>query len=138
MFGRDAPRRGLPGWRVALERDGRSLVRVFSDAKYGGSAGALHVARACRAAVEAVLPDLPDPGASGVRRRRRGAAAIQGAHRFEADARRAARWVAFATGPGGRRGTRSFSVGRPGEDEARRLAQAARLADLAAARAGGN
>lgn len=122
------PRAAREGYRATARLPHAVLRRVFFDNDYGGAEASRTAARAWRAQqlADAAVPDPPtrrlvlkpksESGIVGVYRRPPG-------HRPGTTA-----WVATYETSAGVRRSRSFSVGRHGETEARALAVAQRRA----------
>ena len=139
------------GWSVNLSRGGRPIQTSFHDATYGSKEAALHVARAYRDAVLEVVPPLTTVDMRTLRRRNREPGTMPGVHYQAAIGNRPDYWIArievptdmrvpgYVENPGPSRAkrprrciTRSFSIKRYGNDEARRMAEAERMRMLAA------
>ena len=115
-------RNGQDLWRVHLSRAGRKLQASFPDLTYGGEAPALHVARAWRDAVLAIVPPLTNIALRQIVRRNR----TEGMPGVYYNAQRRA-WSAVITLADRRTVKHSFKVSAHGEDGARALAEAERL-----------
>lgn len=117
------------GWVVAATRRGRKWIRYFSD-NPGGAAVALRRARRWRARLLATLPAVTKVKRTYVLNR----TGVIGVARVKGTTRAGStlwRYVASWPKRDGRRGKATFSVGRYGEAEARRLAVQARRKGLA-------
>lgn len=127
---------GGNGWRVAISRQSPQRVysRTFADAQHGGVAGALTVAQGWRDAIEKRYPGQPRrqrnpspeandaPGVTGVYR------IVVWRQRPDGGRLPEYLWRAVTPSMIAPRRCRVFSVTRYGEEEARRLAVAARRA----------
>lgn len=126
------------GWEVRIQRQRIKRSRYFADAIYGGKLAALREAKKHRDQLEvelgkmnvaqrATTPSIRNhSGVVGVRRHQQ--KDRRGDFVYLSDC-----WIAQWTDGHGRRKTRSFSVGKFGEDEAFRLACEARDAGVATA-----
>ena len=123
-------RDGQPSWHVDLHRGGRRLHMHFADHTYGGQAPALRVARAWRDAVLAAVPPLREQG-KPVWRSRVQRPGMPGVYWSKPQRYGTASWQGRIVAPDGRLRSRKFSTGRYGEDEARALAEAWVLNELA-------
>ena len=118
---RTSRRNGTPVWRATVHRSGRHLHLIAADDMFGGEAAALAVAQAWRDAVLAHVPSLTRHGAVP------GGPAgpnLPGLYLLPARGTRQAAWMGRVVPPGGRPMTRSFSIARHGDAEARALAEA--------------
>lgn len=120
------------GWQVRVVRRGIAINRFFPDAKFGGNAGALSHAKLFR---DETVKDLQPLSRSEIARRLipRNTSGIPGVRRavkhttlngrtFAQDV-----WAASGTPQPGKRKTKSFSIKKLGDDEARERAIAQRL-----------
>lgn len=123
---------GTHGWEVRIHRRGEKISKFFSDSGYNGKRAAMYVARKYRDEIEEKVPQLTraevlkntsprtDSGVAGVRRRTN--SVIRNGWEYSYDT-----WEASWTPKkGGRRFRRQFSVLKHGEDEAYKMAVAAR------------
>lgn len=120
------------GWNVRVFRSGRKISKLFSDAKYGGRAGALSEAMHFRDEAEKQLP-LPERRSNAGVMSKRNTSGMVGVCRGVANVRRGGRvhtylvWTASAVFAGGRRKVRHFYVNKNHtEEEARAAAIAQR------------
>ena len=120
------------GWQVRVIRRGIAINEFFSDAKFGGRAGALSEAMHFR---DATVRDLRPYSRSELARRRtaRNTSGIPGVRRRNKPVKRGEKvfqyvvWTASGSPRPNKRRTRDFYVGRLSEDEARERAIAQRL-----------
>ena len=115
------------GWNVRVFRRGVKLGKFFSDAKYGGRAGALSEAMHFRDEAEKKLPLLAPSIAVG-RLTKRNTSGIPGVRRGSHTVRRGARvhtyvvWTASGSPALGKRKVRHFYVNKNHTEEAAREA----------------
>jgi len=123
------------GWQVRVYRGGKTLSRLFSDARYGGPDGAFAAAVAARDAMEAEAPPPPPPARRLFSRNRLNQTGVTGISRtVKRDARgrpHEVYSVTWSPSPGRSRST-SYSIRRWGEDTAFRLACQKRWAEMRA------
>lgn len=127
------------GWLVRIQRRGKQYSRFFADSTLGGNRAALVSAKAWRDALELTLephsvetlsqtPSIRNQsGTVGVRRARK--ATERNGYEFIYEV-----WVAQWIDGHGKRRTRSFSIEKYGNAEARKLAEDARLKGIRQAR----
>lgn len=119
------------GWIVRLQRQGRYASRFFADSRWGGKRHALQAAKAFRDAVESESRYWTTSERSQVPSQRNRSGSV-GVHRVRQPGEgggketRGGYWVAQWTDGNGHRKTRSFSVAKFGDEEARQRAQSAR------------
>ena len=123
-------RDGQPSWHVMLYRGGRRLHQHFAHSSFEGEAPALAVARAWRDAVLAVVPPLREQG-TPVWRSRVQRPGMPGVYLSKPQRYGTATWQGRVVLPDGRLRSRKFSAGQYGEDEARAMAEAWVLNELA-------
>lgn len=116
------------GWLVRLQRNGKSYSRFFGDGKYGGTAEALDAAREFR---DALLEKLPAVYRTIHAKRVtiRNSSGVVGVCRVIREDSKGARyefWQATWSPAPGARKTAKFSIRRYGDEEAFKLARAAR------------
>lgn len=112
-----------PRWVVTLYRRGAEICKAFCDQKYGSTEAALAAAIAFRDQVLADIPPLTLREMCAVVRRNN-KTGVPGVHRLLNRGR--PKWMAVLNLPDGRHPSRSFSIAKYGEEEAYRLAVAAR------------
>ena len=120
------------GWQVRVTRRGIAINEFFSDAKFGGRAGALNEAMRFR---DATVRDLRPYSRSELARRKtaRNTSGIPGVRRRMKPVKRGEKifeyvvWSASGSPRPNERRTRDFYVKKLGEDEAREKAIAQRL-----------
>jgi len=126
-------RRRTRGWQVRVIRRGIAINEFFSDAKFGGRAGALSEAMFFRDRVMAELTIIPR---SEIARRRtpRNTSGIVGVRHHLKPVKKADGkiyeyevWTAAGSPEPGKRKVRSFYVSKLGADEAREAAIAQRM-----------
>ena len=127
------------GWEVRIQRKGRRVEKFFADNAYGGKRGALQVAKRFRDEMEIQMRPytVKELAQHPSRRNRSGIVGVRLSKHV--DVRGSYEytywfWVAQWTDGKGRRRTRSFSVHRYGDEDAYRLALAARNRGVALAK----
>ena len=119
-------------WKVAVRRAGQYLHQYFTDSTYGGTAQALAAAMAWR---DQTVAELTGADYAIWRRewmRPTNSSGIVGVYRGLIAKKRGKRtvklanWQAYWQNANGKRSTRSFSVNKYGEKEAKQMAISAR------------
>ncbi len=137
----DADRHGQNAWLVNFSRGGKTFQMTFSDGTYGGDEQALTVAEAYRDAVLSVVPPLTNRDMRmQVRKNRSAGRSLPGVYYVQPGKHyKDGSWIArievqvedqgnaSATKRRRKAITRTFNIGKYGNDEARRLAEEERI-----------